>query len=248
MTDAIKNALQKLDVSNDNHWTQDKQPRLETVKLNAADQSITREQVDEAFPGFNRATAPGYWMSVGEAVMEEGPVTSPPSEGAQESQGSSEGAGGPIDGSGASEPELSNEDEDAALGDGETEQFTMDIGVTGSDEVQKVEAELEEVRERLVELRQTADAVKKSIFEGVEVEDALSAKLDKIRPPASKTETIQAYLESQKRIAAKRGENRAAFNEAGVSIKDLLRGVGKSPIDESMARRSGRGTARPSRV
>lgn len=55
MSEKIINALKSLDTGNDNHWTADGRPRLETVKMLAADQSITREAVDAAAAGFTRA-------------------------------------------------------------------------------------------------------------------------------------------------------------------------------------------------
>lgn len=53
----IKEALKKLDTTNDNHWTVDGLPRIDTVKMLAADQSITREVLDAEVPGFNRDMA-----------------------------------------------------------------------------------------------------------------------------------------------------------------------------------------------
>jgi len=57
MRERILEALSKLDASNDNHWTQDGLPRLETVRFMAAHQGLTREQVSEVAPGFSRSTA-----------------------------------------------------------------------------------------------------------------------------------------------------------------------------------------------
>lgn len=57
MSDAILLALGKLDPHNDNHWTGDGLPRVETVQLLAADQSITRGSITAAAPNFTRETA-----------------------------------------------------------------------------------------------------------------------------------------------------------------------------------------------
>lgn len=56
MSAKILEALKKLDPTNDNHWTEDGAPRMDTVKMLAADQTLTREQVTAASPGFGRAT------------------------------------------------------------------------------------------------------------------------------------------------------------------------------------------------
>ena len=60
MTNKIVEALLKLDVKNDNHWTADGLPRLDTVKMLASDQALTRDSVTAAAPGFSRITATGY--------------------------------------------------------------------------------------------------------------------------------------------------------------------------------------------
>lgn len=52
MKEKIQEALLKLDTSNENHWTQDGLPRLDTIKILASDPSLTRETVSEAAPGF----------------------------------------------------------------------------------------------------------------------------------------------------------------------------------------------------
>lgn len=53
----IKQALAKLDVNNDNHWTAEGQPRIDTVKMLASDQTITRDDITKASPEFTRETA-----------------------------------------------------------------------------------------------------------------------------------------------------------------------------------------------
>jgi len=50
----IIEALSKLDVTNDNHWTEQGLPRIETVKFLTGDTSITRDAINAAIPGFNR--------------------------------------------------------------------------------------------------------------------------------------------------------------------------------------------------
>jgi len=50
----IIEALSKLDVTNDNHWTEHGLPRIETVKFLTGDTSITRDAINAAIPGFNR--------------------------------------------------------------------------------------------------------------------------------------------------------------------------------------------------
>ena len=51
----IKEALESLDKTNDNHWTQGGLPRLETVRLLVGRADLSREELDAAVPGFTRA-------------------------------------------------------------------------------------------------------------------------------------------------------------------------------------------------
>lgn len=53
----ILEALSKLDTNNDNHWTADGLPRIETVRMLSGDQSITREQITAEAPDFSRSSA-----------------------------------------------------------------------------------------------------------------------------------------------------------------------------------------------
>lgn len=57
MTAKILEALAKLDSQNENHWTDDGSPRMDTLKFMTGDQTLTRESVTAASPGFSRASA-----------------------------------------------------------------------------------------------------------------------------------------------------------------------------------------------
>lgn len=50
----LKEALGKLSKDNDNHWTEKGQPRIETVRMLSGNPTLTREEIDQAFPGFSR--------------------------------------------------------------------------------------------------------------------------------------------------------------------------------------------------
>lgn len=54
MKEKILEALKKLDPTNDNQWTQDGLPKLEALKFMMGGENATREQVNEAAPGFTR--------------------------------------------------------------------------------------------------------------------------------------------------------------------------------------------------
>lgn len=67
----IIEALSKLDPKNDNHWTSDSLPRIDTVKMLAADQTLTREIITAASPEFTRSSA----MAALDNVVTAPPVT-----------------------------------------------------------------------------------------------------------------------------------------------------------------------------
>ena len=109
MNDKILDALKKLDVENANHWTTDGLPRLETVRMLAGNQSITREQVSLAAPGFTRTTA-GFAAAVE-------PADSVETEEATESE--------PVPDSAPSAPEPAPEPEPVAPTGDETLRFEL---------------------------------------------------------------------------------------------------------------------------
>lgn len=53
MKQKIIEALGKLDVNNDNHWTNDGLPKLEALKFSVGS-NVTRDQVNEVAPGYTR--------------------------------------------------------------------------------------------------------------------------------------------------------------------------------------------------
>lgn len=53
----VAEALHKLDVTNDNHWTADGLPRIDTVRMIAGNQALTREMITAEMPEFSRQTA-----------------------------------------------------------------------------------------------------------------------------------------------------------------------------------------------
>lgn len=53
-TAKIREALKGLDVANDKHWTDDGLPREGVVQKLANDLTLTRKEISDAFPGFQR--------------------------------------------------------------------------------------------------------------------------------------------------------------------------------------------------
>ena len=258
MSEQVKDALKKLDVSNDNHWTADKLPRLETVRLMAGDQSISREDVDAAAPGFSKDTAAAYWLTVpetpaqaatgpngGESTEGQGVSTAPQPGGAGAAPQAAEEA------EGASE-ESEGSDGDASTGDteGETEQPEVEgpVDLPDENDLEALEAALAETQSDLDELRVLRAEVDRRLEAGYRQEQTLTERIEKLQPRTNKqAPVIQDYLASQKRELEKRRARKDLIASSGLDLKELAKDL-KSPIDAAMARRTGRGGQRPSRI
>ena len=234
---ALQAVLQKLDVTNDTHWTADGQPRLDTVKMMAGNPGVTREQVEAAAPGYSRSNAGSYTMQPPAAAPQAGetgtaPVAAPvaPPAPADITNPESEGSDGAA-------PFSEVKSEQPALVDG--------IGSAGAeDDVASLETKLAEAIAHTQEIREALDHVNKLLKEAIAEEDRLRDLL-KVDERTSNIQAIQDYLASQKRILEDRARRRAIIQESGVDLKGLTANL-KSPIDAAMARRTGRGGSRPS--
>jgi hypothetical protein len=259
----LKEALQKLDVANENHWTQDGLPRLETVKFLNGGSAVTREEIEKDFPGFDKSTAAGYWLTYqapaaqapqgGEAATPEqggGDSATAPQPAPQAEQG---GEAPSANGDGAAPAETkAPEPADAGAAEGAADSETelaplvegLDGAEDGSNEIENLEAALSQIQEHLSGLRGKVDSLNQEIDSIAATEAKIYNALQKARrnrgdhKPATH---IQQYLAAQKRAAEARGVARKAIVESGVNLKELAKLTGKSPLDQSMARATGRG-------
>jgi hypothetical protein len=233
MSQQILTALKALDVANDNHWTADGLPRLDTVKMLAANPTLSREAVEAAAPGFNRATAADYTVpavgSAGSAVAAVGvgegaAATATPAAVAVTPPAGEEG-GAPFSNEQAQQPEV------AATG-------------PATNEVETLAAQLEEVRREIDGTRTALDEGDKFLKELVKKENELADKLMKVSPPDDNASAIRAYLDAQVAKGAERAARKKLILESGLDMKELARDL-KSPLDAAMARKTGRGGQRP---
>jgi chromosome segregation ATPase len=133
-----------------------------------------------------------------------------------------------------------------ASGDGEAQFETVGRSSDNSDEIASLETELRSGEEELAQLRVEAGELQNEIRRIENQQEMRRNRLDGLRPASSITATVQSYLEKQKEILQERGQARASLASVGLKLKDLAKAVGKSPLDESMARKTGRGGQRPS--
>lgn len=236
MSDATLDALRKLDVTNDNHWTADGLPRLDTVKMLAGNPALNRDTVEAAAPGFTRATAANY--------------TAPEQPGAQPGdnagQGDSTEQGANAAGSGAAPQD--GGDGAATFSDDKAEQPKVETVIgSDTDEVAALEAELAEAREATQEVREAMDMVKAELAKRQAREDDLVLRLEKLTPKHSNTLAIQDYFKAQDQKLAERAARQQAIRDSGLDLKALARDL-KSPLDAAMARKASRGTQRPTGI
>lgn len=238
MTNKILEALLKLDVQNNNHWTADGLPRLDTVKMLASDQTLTREQVAVAAPGFSRTTATGYTAP----SAEQAPQTQSPQGSTEQQQSVAPAA---QQAAPSAEQGTSSLDKPDDLDAGQAQQRSMEaVGTGATDEVEALQAELAEQEELVSEIRRHKAKVDAEFDKARKREDELRMKLESLRPNDNTTDAIQGYLASQRKALEQRAARQQLIKDSGISLKELASGL-RSPIDSAMARRTGRGNQRP---
>lgn len=116
---------------------------------------------------------------------------------------------------------------------------------------QAAEVALQTEKDKLAEIdKYLADGTKARTAQSKAV-DVAQALVDKLQPVKSNSDAIQAYLAQQRENLAKRhAENQTVKGiaaELGTSVRALgkLFGSKRSPLDQAMARKNNRGTARP---
>jgi hypothetical protein len=239
MTNKILGALLKLDVQNNNHWTADGLPRLDTVRMLASDQTLTREQVAVAAPGFSRATATGYTAPSAE---QQAPQMQSPQGSTEQQQSAAPAAPHAAPSTEQGPSSLGKPDDIDA---GQAQQPTMEaVGTGATDEILALQAELAEQEELVREIRRHKAKVDAEFDKARKREDELRMKLESLRPNDNTTHAIQDYLASQRKVLEQRAARQQMIKDSGISLKELASGL-RSPLDSAMARRTGRGNQRP---
>lgn len=231
MTNKIVEALLKLDVKNDNHWTADGLPRLDTVKMLASDQALTRDSVAAAAPGFSRITATGYTAPSAEQQAPQ--AQGQGGNGEQQSAAPQTAPQTAPQASQATESDQRADDLDA----GQAEQPKMEgpAGVA-TDDI----AALAEQEELVSKIRAHKVETDKAFEEARAKEDELRVKLEEARPQRSTGNDIQDYLAAQRKNLEARAARQQMIRESGINLKELASNL-KAPIDAARARRNTRG-------
>jgi len=217
----IIEALKKLDPSNPNHWTIDGDPRLDTVRMLAGDQKLTREHIVAVAPDFNVKSA-AVWAPNPEAV-----------------------ANAAIAVQTAAIATASVNTQVQAT----TQQPAAEVPapVESVDEkAVRVSAEIKQIELDLTDLRNQREILNAKIDNLLKKQDAFKVEYDHLFPRDHKSNMgdIQDYLESQKRKLEERGIKKAIIRESGIDLKALQKDLA-SPLDSAMARKTSRGAQRP---
>ena len=210
----IIDALKKLDVSNDNHWTVDGQPRLDTVKMLAADPSVTRDTINAIAPDFNRETAASW------EPKQETEQVQTPSDNEQSAEDQPQEK--PVEATGTSGNDVEQQPQDT-----ETEP-NEEVAETNLELLEKAlaDAEVKTAEKRLV--KEQAEA---AYAAALQEEDAARIALDAAKPKTHELDPIHGYLNAQLEIQSERSRVVEALREAGVTPEVLQKLAGVNPTD-----------------
>lgn len=211
-TEKLKEALGKLDPANVNHWTAEGLPRLDTLRLLSQTPGISREDVENAAPGFNQKSAAEAMKPPEAPKPPEGDSTSTDTAATTTSQTPALDLSGVVAPAGlettkANESELQN-----SLGDSD-DKF---------DRIADLEETLDQMRAQHARNAQ-------SIVDAQTELDVLYEKRAKLSPPdhlQNQTE-IRRYLDSQQKQRAERSGGE--ISDLDISLQHRRRSTPQIP-------------------
>lgn len=224
---AIVKALQQLDPKNDDHWTNDGLPRLDAIK---GVSGLKREDVTAAAPHFTKDNpvfeAPK--ADGGESTSGQGADAAPTPQADEQQGGDDEQAQDEQD---AGDDEQGSDDEQQAQDDADDELEELPA------ELDEAEAAVLDAKAKLAEAQEQQAAAQKVVNEAQAEHDRLVEIRDSQRRPHQDMEDRMAFIKRQAQMRAER---------AGASA-EILKGLNvdkldpRSPLDRSMARKTGFG-------
>lgn len=113
-------------------------------------------------------------------------------------------------------------------------------------EIATAEQNLQEAKEDLAGMQAAHDNNARALQAAKDEVDKLTVALEKLQPELNSTNVIQAYHASQRKLMEERAQRLSALRSSGVDFKALL--TIKAPIDQAMARKTGRGGQRPGKI
>lgn len=215
---AIAAAVMQLDPTNDNHWTEDGLPRIDTVKFLSGDSTVTRASINEAVPGLTRANAKPP-QAVQQPVGDTGaPVTLPAL---------------PVGDPGSAGGDNGVHQEPGADADG-------DMG-----EVERLQAAVQAAQAKLDEGLAAQAEVGRYVAQASAAYDRAVQALEEAAPSQDVGSAIQQYLSRQVEQRNERAKRVSQIRTADLKdIRDFLVPQ-RSALDNAMARKTARGGQRP---
>ena len=234
----IKTALQHLDMANDDLWTDDGLPRVGAVKELTGDTSITRAQITAADPTFTRNVG-------GESLDSSGSDSTTDAETDAGDQGADPEP--TADESGSQDEEQADAD-DADSGGGADTDSGLDQGDGDQPEPEDTRhpeeiraAKITEIDNMVSELQNEQDQITAQIDSLTATRHALHRQNEPGHGRKSDMLARMAVIKSQNEIRAAKHANRAAI----LKHLDVKSVDPRSPLDQAMQRKTGRGTDRP---
>ena len=223
----ITDALAKLDPANDNHWTSDGLPRIDTVRMLAADQTLSRELITAEAPNFSR-TSVAKAPETPPVVVPPVPPMTPAEVAASVSAALTsvqEGAGATTDSDSSTmdsidTPNVEQVGENAALSEADYDLL-----------IEQAQKNLQDT----INIRNAAQA-DVNVAQN-ELDDIINEK-HAASPSTSTAMAIQGYLASQKESLTERGRRARVLQESGVTLRDIQALIPQaSPLDQAIASR-----------
>lgn len=214
----ILEALGQLDPSNDNHWTSDGLPRIDSVKFLSGEPGLTRDDISKAAPGFSRqnplpktdAQAAGEQASgtPTEPALPAAPAAPVPGVQLEQAQGGEEN--GQV-----------QQEEEARLAPRE---------LSGAP---SLEEQLAVAQEFLADVERAKVSIIRTHAKATAEVDRLINACEKAGPQETTGDSIRHYLESQQRHLQRRAEQLERLR--GIDLKELI--PSKAPIDAALGGR-----------
>lgn len=241
MTVKISDAVQKLDPSNDGHWTKEGLPAMAVLAVFAG-RKVTQEEVKGAVPGFTRETAATYFTAPAQATETTAATEQPaPTSGDQgvvntQVQGDTENAAAATTAPAATtEQPVTGDNAADDQGDLSAQQPLEDT--TEKTDEQELQHAIAGFDEELAEVNTFLDKANAHKAQLNAERDKLVVQLEKLQAKSSDgMSATMGYLDSQNRLREQRAEQIKNFRDSGLTIKmvnDLL--PKKSPIDQALS-------------
>lgn len=213
----LADAVSKLDLANDNHWTADGLPRVETLRLVAGEPSITRDNVTAALPSVTRQS-----LQTAQAAA---------------AVGASTGTDAPEENAPAADLPPATV-VIAAAGTS-----TLDEAFTPTEIQEATDGNLREVlslaKEKLAELASMKAQVDRAHSEQSAEVDRLQL-LTEAEDVQNGQDPVREYLNSRQRVYEQRAERQKALVEAGLNLGAISKLANPQSVLDQQLRARGR--------